>query len=647
MIFSLILAAASLPNETLIPFETLARGPAISAVAISPGGKRVATIEMKDGRASIFEGNIDGDRRLIYRDSERSIDNVRWSADGKWLYFLQDSGGDEGYHLFRLDPAYPNEAKDLTPFSGITAELVATPPGYAGSVLVAMNKRDPQYPDVYAVDLRSGQITEIFRNQANYTEFFADRQGDIRAAGRIMADGTLELWGRESTAATLRLLYSAPAQERFKALAIHNDGRSVIVKSNRKAQFERASLVSFSDGQVRRMPDGACGNFDLDSIIQDQSGPMAALCTHITSDIIPLNRAFRKDVQSARKFLHTDSISFESRSHNGEATMLYSDASDRPGRFILVRNGKTSVFAETRPELAAYRFAQSKAFRMRARDGLPLLGYVTRPIGQNKAGPTIVAVHGGPWTRDAAAFERETQFYVNRGYTVIQVNFRGSTGLGKHVFEGGIGEFGAKMSDDVDDAVLYAVRKGWTDASHVCILGGSYGGFAALTAISRVGKVRYRCAVAYAGPSDLETLMRAFPPSWKPFLPRSWYRFVGNPDVPKDAERMRERSPLTHVDNMQVPLLIFQGANDPRVRQDQSDRIVCSLRNRRIDVDYLLAGNEGHSFANEETSLALTRATEEFFGRHLGGQIGTQTTAAAQEALTAFREAGMKVQCPS
>lgn len=645
MILSLVLAATSLPAEPLIPFDTLARGPSISAVAVSPDGARVATIEMNDGRSSIYEGEIGGTRRLLYRNPARSIDNVRWSADGRWLFFLQDSGGDEGYHLFRLDRTNPGEATDLTPFAGVAVELVSTPRGYAGPILVAINRRDPQFSDVFAVDLTNGQVTEVFRNDAQYTEFFADAQGRIRAAGRIVADGSLELWGRADGTSSLRRLYTAPANERFKALAMHADGQSIIVKSNRRSNFERAMLISLADGNQRPLRNGTCGRYDVDDVLQDQNGPLAVVCTRLAGELDPLRGSFARDVRATRSLVGAGSLSFESQSADGATTIFYSDASNRPGRFLIVRSGVASVFAETRPELASYRFAPSEPFRMRARDGMPLLGYVTRPIGQRIAGPAIVAVHGGPWTRDAGSFERETQFYANRGYTVIQVNFRGSTGLGKQLFEGGIGEFGGRMSDDVDDAVRYAVRQGWADADRVCIMGGSYGGYAALTGISRAGGFNYRCAVAYAGPADLETLVRAFPPSWQPFLPRSWYRFVGRPDQPGDVERMRARSPLTHVANMRAPLLIFQGANDPRVRQDQSDRIVCSLHSRGVDVDYLLANNEGHSFANAETSLAITRATEEFFGRHLGGRVDDGTTQTANDALRAFRTAGQQIGC--
>lgn len=646
MILGLFLALSLPPAaEPLIPFDMLARAPSISVVAVSPDGSRVATVEMNEGRASIYGGASDGPRRLLYRNPARSIDNVRWSSDGRWLYFLQDSGGDEGYHLFRIDPAMAGRAVDLTPFAGATVELVAAPGSNDGPVLVAVTRRDPQYPDVYAIDLGTATVTEVFRNENHFTEFFADARGRVRAAGRIVDNGSLEVWGREGPDGAFRLLHSAPPAERFKILGIHADGRSIIARSNRRTDYERAITIAFRDGRQQPLRGGTCGNFDVDDILQDQNGPFAVACTRIAGDIGPLGQSFAREIRAARSLVGGDSLRLESRSADGRAAVFYSDASSRPGRFIIVRDGSAAPFAETRPELAPYRFATAQPFTMRARDGMPLLGYVTRPLGQTRPGPAIMAVHGGPWSRDAAGFERETQFYANRGYTVVQVNFRGSTGLGKRLFDGGIGEFGARMSDDVDDAARYAVRAGWADPGRVCIMGGSYGGFAALTGISRAGGFAYRCAVDFAGPADLETLVRAFPPSWRPFLPRSWYRFVGSPDRPEDVARMRARSPLSHVADIRAPLLIFQGANDPRVRQDQSDRIVCSLRGRRVEVDYLLASNEGHSFANEETSLAVTRATEEFFGRHLGGRVGEGTTPAADAALAAFRLAGRQVRC--
>lgn len=440
MFSSMLLAVATpLSAVPLIPFDILAKAPAISAAVVSPDGTQVATIETVDGRGAVHVGPLAGPRRLVLRNPDRSIDNVRWSADGRWLLVLQDSGGDEGYHLFRIDAATPGSARDLTPFAGANAEILRMPAGQAGPLLLAINRRDPEYADVYAVDPEAGTVREVLRNDAGYTEFFADGSGAVRAAGRITPDGSLELWGRAAADGAFVRLYTAPAAERFRILGIHADGRSVIVRSNRDGNVERAMLIGFSGGRPRRLNGGDCGSFDVDDILQDAAGPIATACTRIASDLTPLEGGFAEAVRLARRVAPGDSLSLESRSADGKVSLFYTDAGNRPGRFIVVSGGKASVFAETRPELAGYAFAPTQRFRLRARDGLPLLGYVTRPLASRGPGPTIVAVHGGPWTRDAASFERETQFYANRGYTVVQINFRGSTGLGKRVFEGGVG----------------------------------------------------------------------------------------------------------------------------------------------------------------------------------------------------------------
>jgi len=227
---------------------------------------------------------------------------------------------------------------------------------------------------------------------------------------------------------------------------------------------------------------------------------------------------------------------------------------------------------------------------------------------------------------------------------VLQVNFRGSTGLGRRHFEAGVRQFGRAMSDDILDALGWSVGERMTDPSRVCLMGGSYGGFAVLVGLTRDSE-RFRCGVDFAGPVDLVTLVEAFPPSWKPFLPRSWYRFVGDPSDPADRADMKARSPLGQVAKIRAPLLLFQGANDPRVTQAQSDAIVCGLRRRGVAADYLLAGNEGHSFGNEETGLAVNRATEQFFAQHLGGRMQAKVSPRVQTTLDGLRAAGMAIKC--
>jgi dipeptidyl aminopeptidase/acylaminoacyl peptidase len=244
----------------------------------------------------------------------------------------------------------------------------------------------------------------------------------------------------------------------------------------------------------------------------------------------------------------------------------------------------------------------------------------------------IVAIHGGPWTRDSAEFSGETQVWTSRGYAVLQVNFRGSTGLGRRHFEAGVGQLGLAMVDDIVDAVLWAVREKGVASDRVCVVGGSYGGYATLVALTRYPEM-FACGVDYAGPVDLVTLVSSFPPDWKPFLPRSWYRFAGNPDVPAQRRAMEQQSPIHAVDRARAPLFIFQGANDPRVTRSQSDSIARAFCNKGLPVTYLVAGNEGHSFANEETALAVTRGVEVFVGRVLGGGVQKSVSPSVQRVL--------------
>lgn len=363
--------------------------------------------------------------------------------------------------------------------------------------------------------------------------------------------------------------------------------------------------------------------------------------------MVPITAQAAKALKVIKPMIGSEAgLEIESFNPDLGTVVFLTDRSDRSGRYIVYRRGQASELAELRPWLNAYSFRPSEAIWIPARDGLPLLSYLTRPADRAARVPLIVSLHGGPWSRDTGGFESTTQLFASRGYAVLQVNFRGSTGLGRRVFEAGVGQFGEKMSDDVVDAVKWAIDNGIADPARTCVAGGSYGGYATLVAMTRDAGL-FRCGIDYAGPANLVTLMEAFPPSWKPFLPRSWYRFVGDPRVETDRIRMTERSPLTHIDKLAAPMLIFQGANDPRVTQKQSDSIVCALRRRGIEVDYLLAGNEGHSFGNEETSLAVNRAAEEFLARHLGGLVSTTISKRSSDALAALRMAGLSIGCPA
>jgi dipeptidyl aminopeptidase/acylaminoacyl peptidase len=630
----------------LIPLEDFARGPAVAVVQLSPDGTKLAQIETIDGRGSITLRDRSTSQSItLARDPARSIDNVAWSGDGRYLYFLQDAGGDEGFHLYRLDPSQPKQAPlDVTPFKGVSVGLVRQAAHDTNAVVVTLDRRDKQWPDAYRINLDDGTLTELVRNNGKITDYFADHVGRIAAAESIRSDGYLDVLV-PTAKGEWRVVYTASPEERFKSFEIDSTGKRLFARSNRDAARDELASIDLTTGKSTRLATPECGIHDVEDIFTSRNGIEAIACTTELRRLIGRTPSAKRAVAAARRLVGADApISMESRERGSQRLVLYADPSNRAGQFILAEQGGASVLASTRPWLDRQQMAVTRSYWLRARDGLPLLAYVTRPLDAERAGPTVVALHGGPWTRDNGGFESTTQMLANRGYTVIQLNFRGSTGMGKKTFEGGVREFGRKMSDDVDDAVLWAVDKKFADRDRVCLLGGSYGGFAVLSGLTRQ-RFPFRCGIDFAGPVDLQTLMSAFPPSWTSFLPRSWYRFVGRPDVEADRKEMRARSPLTYVDRLRAPLLIFQGANDPRVTQAQSDAIVCAGRSRNVPIDYLLAGNEGHSFANEETSLAVNRATELFLARNLGGHAQDNFDPKADAALAAFRAAGDAIGC--
>ncbi len=637
------------PATPLIPLEAFARQPQTATAVLDPAGRRVALIETREGRgAVVLLDPASGERTLIHRNPDRSIDNIRWSPDGRWLYFFRDAGGDEGFHLFRLDPNRPQEpAIDLTPFRGVTVELAGQPRNSGPVIAIAMNRRDPAFPDAFRLDLNSGVLTEIARNDSALTEFFANDQAEVNLATKVENDGTLAVFARDGVRRPWRRIHAAPPAERLKVLRA-GAGPTALVLSDRGAQAQRLSLLDLESGGLSRVSGTDCGRFDDEDGYLDVSGKLVLRhCVALLSALTATGSVAAAALEHARSLAgRGTSLSLESAAADFAAMIFYADSARHPGQFIMADRNGARVIGQTRPWLDPADLAPSTAQWVAARDGLPLLTYVTRPPDGVGPQPTIIALHGGPWSRDAGGFEATTQLLANRGYAVLQVNFRGSTGLGSRHHTAGVRQFGAAMSDDVVDAAQWAIREGIAEPGRICVMGGSYGGYATLVALSRDAEL-FACGIDYAGPTDLVTLMEAFPPSWQPFLPRSWYRFVGDPRKPEMRAEMTNRSPLHHIDRFRRPLLIFQGANDPRVTQAQSDAIVCALRRKGIAAEYLLAANEGHSFGNEETSLAVNRATEQFLAAQLGGRSQPGVEPRVDAALASLRAAGSAIRCPS
>lgn len=620
------------PASLSLDLEAMARPPTIRSPQLSPDGSEVAFVKMVDGRGEIFIRHLsDGRERRIYRNEERSLDNVAWSQDGRWLLYFMDAGGDEGFHLFRLSPDGDGTPTDLTPIAGVQSELIAAPEHAPGTLVVSLNARDPSAADAFRIDIASGRLTEVARNSGAITAWFADEAGAVLAATEITPDGQLRVLSRSNERAAWRTIYTAPPAERLNVLRLAPDGRGAIVRSNRNAEMDALMRLDLASGALTPLMPHACGQFDAGDPIFDDAGQLlGATCTQIRPSIeLTMRATWLAEIEGGVSFVD----------YRAGKWLLHVDAGDRPGRYVIhdERANTTMLFA-TETDWVEQTFQPTENHWITARDGLPLLTYITRPRGR-RPHPTLITLHGGPWTRDYETFSGETQLYAERGYAVVAINFRGSTGLGRRTFEGGVGEFGAAMTDDVLDVTQWLIDQGIAEPDRICIMGGSYGGFAVLSALTRAPQT-YACGVSFAGPVDLVTLIEAFPPSWQPFLPRSWFRFVGDPTNSAQRAVMTERSPINHVDRLDAPLLVFQGANDPRVTQAQSDRIIAAVRARNLEGVYLLAGNEGHSFGNEETGLAVNRAVELFLARHLGGRAQPCVSERTQAALDAMLRAG-------
>jgi dipeptidyl aminopeptidase/acylaminoacyl peptidase len=649
-----IAQAPSAPPVPIIPIESLMARPSVTGVQISPDGSQVAVLETVGAHpAIVLYSRTLTTRREIHRDTLQSIGNVRWSGDGRWLLMLHDRGGDEGYHLWRIDPtisAAQQRPVDLTPFKGAAVDLLAVAHGSAAAVIES-NHRDARVSDVYRMDLNTARLTRLARNPGDVTGWTIDYRLRISAATATRADGVLEVRVPTSGAQGWRVRYTAPVNERMTLLGSDPVTQTLLLRSNRAGGTERYYRLHPATGGLTPNGESSCVGFDAGTWHRTAHGEvLAESCVAQAARFVPVDSQLRALLvepvatpAGALALMDTSrALELESASADGTILVLYTHAATDPGRYILIdraRHERRELFA-SRVAPPSTLLAPTRFAWFTARDGLRLSLLITRsPVAPEQRQPVVVVVHGGPWARDALAYSAETQFLANRGYAVLQVNFRGSTGFGKRTVDGAIGEFGGRMSDDLLDALSWAGDSAGVDVTRACILGGSYGGFAALIGMTR-DAAHFRCGIDYAGPFDLETLIRAFPPSWQPFLPRSWYRFVGNPADSAARSQMSRVSPLALLDRAQGPLLVFQGANDPRVRTDHALRVVTAWRNRGLPATLLLAGNEGHSFNEESTTLAVHRAVEVFLARWLGGRVQSTVSPQIAGVLSTLQAAG-------
>jgi dipeptidyl aminopeptidase/acylaminoacyl peptidase len=611
----------------LIPRQVLFGNPERISPRISPDGTQLAWIAPSDGVLNVWvapagtgqgEGIDWSAARVVTDDSDRGIRMFAWAHDGRHLLYLQDTGGDENWRLHDVDLA-TMQRRDLTPFDNVQTQLIAGEKKFPTEILVGLNRDNPQLHDVYRLDLTTGELTKEVENPG-FVGWVADSQLVVCAGVAPQPDGGLVLMVRGGNGEEWRPLLSIDAEDALTSgpVAFSEDGTSMLVMSSVGTNTGRLVRLNLATGDAEVLAEDPEADVTGIRLHPDTREPQIVTFLKDRSEYRVLDPDVADDLAAIRA-LHPGDPSFDD-ADDTDATWLIRFTTDTGAVpfFSYDRETRTGRFLfETRPELARYELAPMEPFSFTARDGLTIHGYASFPPGAGREGlPTVLNVHGGPWARDAWGFHPEAQWLANRGYLCIQVNYRGSTGYGKAFVNAGDREWGGRMHDDLVDAIAHITGQGWADPARIAIYGGSYGGYAALVGAAFTPEL-FRCAVDIVGPSNLKTLIETVPPYWAPMIAQ-FHRRLGDPA--KDADFLWSRSPLSRADNISIPLLIAQGANDPRVKQAESEQIVAALKAAGIDHEYMLFPDEGHGFAKPENRLRFYAEAERFLARHLGGR---------------------------
>ncbi len=616
----------------LIPIQHFFDNPEIAGAQISPNGQFISYLKPYQDKLNVYVRQIgSSEERRMTTDTIRPVRGYFWSADGSMLLYVQDKGGNENFHVYSvpIEGTATPEAKDLTPHDGVRAVIFAVPPERPSEILIGLNMRDPSLFDAYWLDVETGETRLVAENPGNFVGVIPDHDLQVRLAMGQNAEGGTSFYTRSSDEdPEWREVVAYSASETVRPFRFHPDNRRVYMASNvGDTNLQRLVLLDLETGEIQEVESDPKGEVDFGSaIFSDLTDELiATVYVADTVRIYPKNEQVATDIARLRQ-VHDGTPNVSSTTTDETKWMVSFDAPTDPGATYLYdrQTGEAEFLFRPRPWLEPEQLANVRPVSFAARDGLGVNGYLTLPRGvEPKSLPMVLLVHGGPWARDDWGYQPESQMLANRGYAVLQVNYRGSTGYGKRFFNAAVKEFAGKMHDDLIDGVKWAVAEGIADPDLVGVYGGSYGGYATLVSLTFTPEV-FACGVDYVGPSSLITLIESFPAYWRPFLKGYWYRFVGDPSVEADREDMKTRSPLFYVDQIEDPILIVQGANDPRVTKLESDQMVVALRDRGIKVSYLVAENEGHGFANADNRMALYRSMETFFGECLGGRVQDQ-----------------------
>jgi dipeptidyl aminopeptidase/acylaminoacyl peptidase len=600
----------------LIPLEVLLGNPERARAQISPDGKRLSYVAPLDGVLNVFVGDVGANNeRPVTHDTDRGIQGYLWAQDNHHLMYVRDKDGSENFRLYDVDLESGVE-RDLTPLDDVQCRLIAHRKRFPNDVLVALNKDNPQLHDVYHLDLTTGALDKVVENPG-FLGWVVDYDLQVRGGVQPTPDGGLVIMVRDDESSDWRpLLDVAPEDaETTGPLGFTKDGASLFLQTSVGSNTGRIVKMEIATGDVEVIAEDP--DYDIaGAIVNPDTREIDGVMVY--GDRLQYNifdDSMRADVQALQR-LNPGDLMINDRDNDDSTWLVAFDNDAGPVKFYTWdRAGKQATFLfDHRPELNDYPLVPMEPFTFTARDGLRIHGYLTLPAQvQQTQLPAVLVVHGGPWTRDGWGLDPEAQWLANRGYACVHVNFRGSSGYGKDFLNAGNREWGAKMHEDLLDAIDHLAAQGIIDPDKVAIYGGSYGGYAALIGATFTPDV-FKCAISMVGPSNLNTLIDSFPEYWKPMI-ATWHKRVG-----EDRDFLWSRSPLSRVGDIAIPILIAQGENDPRVNRSESEQIVAAMKERGIDHEYVMYENEGHGFAKPENRLDFYHRADHFLAKHLGGR---------------------------
>lgn len=610
----------TIQKASLIPLEDFFKNPEKAAYEISPDGKYYSYMASYQDRLNIFVQEIGAEKAVrITKETDRDIAGYFWASNDRIVY-LKDKGGDENYFLVGVNPDGSNLIS-LTEFPDVMTQVIDDLEDNPTEMIIGLNKRNPEIFDAYRINIETGQMTMIAQNPGNIQRWMTDHDGQLRIASALAEDGlTQQILYRPTEQQPFKIILTADHTETFDPQYFTPDNKNLYVLSN--IGRDKTALVEFDLTELKETQTLYQNpNYDLNSVSYSKKRKVLTACSYTGAKTE--HHFFDEITQQRNEKLETLLKGYEfgtssvTKDENKRIIRAYSDRSLGVYYFYDDETEKLEKIADISPWIDENNMATVYPITYTSRDGLTINGYLTLPVGYTmdnaKNLPTVINPHGGPWARDYWGFNPEIQFLANRGYAVMQMNFRGSTGYGKDFWRKSFKQWGQTMQDDITDGVEWLIQKGIADKNRIAIYGGSYGGYATLQGLVKTPDL-YACGIDYVGVSNLFTFMKTIPPYWKPFL-QTMYEQVGDPV--KDSAMLALNSPALNAEKIKAPLFIAQGANDPRVNKDESDQMVAALKAQGVEVGYMVKDNEGHGFHNQENQFDFYHAMEQFLAEHL------------------------------